>query len=182
MMPADSECCDTETCLSKMEIFDTPQGKQHELQRRAECNDDIPGNCYNIDGTASDISADGSTDCCTQTCSTCGSELSSGAVWEVCTSNVPGTMTASCGRLSRYDQEDFVCDFTKCPEDSYWGMGNEHIYKYMGIESELWKPVSDGDGSIVSVSQDENSAASISSVANIIFGIIGNAILFDWIH
>jgi hypothetical protein len=82
MQPGD--CCDTSTCMSKLETWDTPEGKEHELARRVDCDDDIPGNCYNMDGVASDMSTDGSTDCCSQTCSSCGSELASGAVFEIC--------------------------------------------------------------------------------------------------
>lgn len=133
MMPGD--CCDTSTCTSALEVFDTAAGQEYEIQRREGCNDDIPGNCYNMDGVATDMSADGSTDCCGQTCSKCGSELASGAVFEMCTSNSPGDMTATCGRLSRYSRQDFVCDFSKCPEDSHWGTKNEALYKYMGVEN-----------------------------------------------
>lgn len=136
-MPDDAECCDTDTCYSKMELFENEMGREHELNRREECGDDtIPGNCYNADGTASDLSQDGSTDCCSQTCSSCGSELATGAVWEPCTSNDPTTMTATCGRLSRYAQEDFICDFSKCSTGSHWGTGNTPIYLYMGIGPE----------------------------------------------
>jgi hypothetical protein len=132
MQPGD--CCETGTCMSKLETFDTPEGQEYELARREDCNDDIPGNCYNMNGVASDMSMDGSTDCCSQTCSSCGSELASGAVFEICTSNVPGNMTSTCGRLSRYSYEDYICDFSKCPEDSHWGSKGEAVWKYMGLE------------------------------------------------
>jgi len=135
MLPGD--CCDTGTCMSALEVFDTNAGQEYEIERREGCNDDIPGNCYNMNGVASDMSMDGSTDCCGQTCSKCGSELASGAVFEMCTANTPGNMTATCGRLSRYSQVDFVCDFKNCPEDSHWGTKNEALYKYMGVD----KPV-----------------------------------------
>eukprot|EP00536_Pseudo-nitzschia_multiseries_P011428 jgi/Psemu1/308179/fgenesh1_kg.386_\ len=108
MMP-DDECCEAGTCMSKLEVFDTLEGQEHELTRRESCDDAIPGNCYNMNGFATDVSQNGSTDCCSQTCSSCGSETASGASFEICTSNDPDTMTATCGRLSRYAQEDFVC-------------------------------------------------------------------------
>lgn len=133
MMP-DDECCEAGTCMSKLEVFDTLEGQEHELTRRESCDDAIPGNCYNMNGFATDVSQNGSTDCCSQTCSSCGSETASGASFEICTSNDPDTMTATCGRLSRYAQEDFVCDFSKCPEDSHWGKNNDFIWTYMGLE------------------------------------------------
>jgi hypothetical protein len=132
MMPGG--CCETGTCMSALEVFDTNAGQEYEIARREGCNDDIPGNCYNMDGVASDMSQDGSTDCCGQTCSKCGSELASGAVFEMCTANTPGNMTATCGRLSRYSQVDYICDFKNCPEDSYWGTKNDALFKYMGVE------------------------------------------------
>jgi hypothetical protein len=150
MQPGD--CCETSTCMSKVETWDTPEGKEHELARRVDCDDEIPGNCYNTDGVASDMSMDGSTDCCSQTCSSCGSELASGAVFEICTSNVPGEMTATCGRLSRYSLEDHVCDFSKCPENSHWGSQGDAVWKYMGIpkRTDLSIP---SDGGITDISE-----------------------------
>lgn len=130
-MPGD--CCETGTCMSKLEVFATTEGREYELARRGECNDEIPGNCYNVNGVASDMSRDGSTDCCSQTCSSCGSELASGAVFEVCTSNDPGGMTATCGRLSRYSLEDHICDFSECPSDTHWGSKGDAVWKYMGL-------------------------------------------------
>jgi hypothetical protein len=129
MQPGD--CCEEGTCLSKLETFDNQMGKDHELARRETCDDNIPGLCYNMDAVATDMSGNGSTDCCSQTCSTCGSETASGAVFEVCTSNTPDNMTATCGRLSRYTLEDFVCDFSKCAEDSHWGSGGDAVWMYM---------------------------------------------------
>mmetsp|Transcript_23651 Transcript_23651/g.23910 ORF Transcript_23651/g.23910 Transcript_23651/m.23910 type:complete len:377 (+) Transcript_23651:1076-2206(+) len=135
MADAGEDCCESETCFSNMEVFATDEGKEYELNRRTECNDDIPGNCYNMDGVANDLSEDGSTDCCSQTCRTCGSELASGAVWETCTSNTPSDMTATCGRLSRYAPTEHICDFTQCPVDSVWGTSNPAIYAYMGVDN-----------------------------------------------
>lgn len=134
VMNPDDDCCEKGTCMSKLEVFDSPEGELLELNRRESCNDEIPGNCYNMNGFATDVSQDGPTDCCSQTCSTCGPEIARGASFEMCTSNDPDTMTAKCGRLSRYAQEDFVCDFSKCPENSYWGKNNDAIWKYMGLE------------------------------------------------
>jgi len=133
MQPGD--CCEEGTCLSKLETFDNQMGIDHELSRRETCDDNIPGMCYNMDAVATDMSGNGSTDCCSQTCSTCGSETASGATFEICTSNTPGNMTATCGRLSRYALDDFVCDFSKCAEDSHWGTGGDAVWMYMGLQS-----------------------------------------------
>jgi len=177
LMPGD--CCDTETCMSKLETFDTPEGKEHELSRREDCNDDIPGNCYNMNGVASDLSADGSTECCSQTCSSCGSELATGAVFETCTSNIPGNMTATCGRLSRYSFEDYICDFSKCPSDTQWGSKGESVWKYMGLSkpTELSVP---GAGATdiaagISITQDtalNNDSASSSLLVSMSFVVV----------
>jgi len=169
MMPG--ECCDTETCFSKVEVFETVEGKEHELLRRSDCNDDIPGNCYNQDGTATDMSVSGSTDCCYQTCSSCGSELASAASWETCTANTPADMTAKCGRLSRYSLEDFICDFSKCPEDSHWGSKNNAVWKYMGKmkPSDLTVP---GDGVIDLVEPSAQSSTSGGSSVSMALGAL----------
>ena len=127
------ECCEAGTCKSKLETFDNDMGIEYELARREACDDSVPGNCYNANGVASDRSGDGSTDCCTQTCSTCGSELGEGAIWFPCTSFLGKNMTANCGQLSRYSLQDFVCDFKKCPNTSHWGSENDAIYEYMGL-------------------------------------------------
>lgn len=164
MADEDDECCDSETCFSNMELFDTDEGKEFELNRRSECNDDIPGNCYNMDGVANDLSADGSTDCCSQTCSTCGSELASGAVWETCTSNTPSEMKATCGRLSRYAQTEHICDFTKCPVESVWGTSNDAIYEYMGTEK-LSDTIDTDTASNTETSPETNSVVDESSSA-----------------
>lgn len=161
MQPGD--CCETQTCMSKLETWDTPEGKEHEMARREECNDDIPGNCYNTNGIASDMSQDGSTDCCSQTCSSCGSELASGAVFEICTSNVPGNMTATCGRLSRYALEDYVCDFSNCPSDSHWGKDGDAVWKYMGVAKPIELTTPGGGPTDISSGGNEESPPSMGS-------------------
>lgn len=150
MQPGD--CCETSTCFSTLETFDTPEGKEYELARRETCDDDIPGNCYNMEGTATDVSADGSTDCCSQTCSSCGSEVASGASFEPCTSNTPDAMTATCGKLSRYAQDNHICDFSKCPENSHWGSEKESVWKYMGINKFTDKEIPN-DGGVTDIAK-----------------------------
>ena len=44
MADEEDDCCESDTCFSKMELFDTDEGKEYELNRRTDCNDDIPGN------------------------------------------------------------------------------------------------------------------------------------------
>jgi len=177
MMPGD--CCDTDTCMSKLETFDTPEGTEHELARREECSDEIPGNCYNMNGIASDMSMDGSTECCTQTCSSCGSELASGAVFEICSSNVPGNMTATCGRLSRYSLENFICDFSKCPQDSHWGGTGDAVWKYMDLSKPI--DISEAGENSNPMSQDaalgNSGAPSVSFVLGVLSVGIVSALL-----
>jgi len=179
-MPGD--CCDTGTCMSKIEVFDTPEGNAYEMARREGCSDDIPGNCYNMNGVASDMSTDGSTDCCSQTCSSCGSELASGAVFEMCTSNVPGNMTATCGRLSRYSLEDHICDFSKCATDTHWASKGDAVWKYMGLSKptdlaivdgtvDISEPV-EGDKSMTEEDADALNDSAASSVSIVVVGVL----------
>ena len=164
MMP-DDECCDAGTCLSKLEVWDTQEGRDHEMARREDCNDEIPGNCYNMNGFATDVSQDGSTDCCSQTCSSCGSETASGASFEVCTSNDPNNTTATCGRLSRYAQEDVVCDFSECPRDSHWGTNNNALWTYMGLEKPTTSLDPPGKGA-TDIAEAEQGTAGAAESAN----------------
>jgi len=167
------DCCETGTCMSKMEKFDTPEGREYELKRRLDCDDEIPGNCYNMNGVASDMSMNGSTDCCSQTCSSCGSELAAGAVFEKCTTNFPNNMTAACGRLSRYSLEDHICDFSKCPENTHWHSDKDAVWKYMGLAN---PGVADGTIDIASDISEESSteedSAAVASSLSLLLGVL----------
>lgn len=91
-----------------------------------------------MDGVSTDVNRQGSIECCTQTCTTCSSELFPGVEWNPCTSNDPDALNATCGALSRYDQYDgyppITCDFSKCPEGTHWHVDGEALQTYMGIE------------------------------------------------
>ena len=175
-MPGD--CCATGTCMSKMEVFETPEGREYELQRRLECDDEIPGNCYNINGVASDMSMNGSTDCCSQTCSSCGSELSPGAVFEMCTTNFPNNMTAACGRLSRYSLVDHICDFSECPEKTHWSGDGDAVWKYMGLpkpgDLDPTIDIAIDGGGATEETEAENAVSAAAASASLVIGVVSS--------
>eukprot|EP00980_Cylindrotheca_fusiformis_P018999 scaffold6369_cov99-Cylindrotheca_fusiformis.AAC.3 len=126
-------CCEEGTCLSKIEDYNDPLGKEAETKRQAECDDNTPGLCYNEDGLGTDTNRQGSTNCCTRTCTECGIQDNPFALWKPCTSGNANDQTANCGFLSRYDQEAFVCDFSKCEEDDHWHPSRDPYKKYFKI-------------------------------------------------
>jgi len=128
----DTECCETETCYSRLVDWEDPIGKSTELERRDMCEDDIPGNCYNADEVGVGNDGEGSIDCCTQTCNVCGIELAKSAVWHSCTAYDDGKTTATCGFLSRYDSEPVTCDFAQCAEGTYWHPDGAAFKNYFG--------------------------------------------------
>jgi len=114
----DDGCCERGDCMSSLQDFTHPDGNKAETDRRAECDDAVPGLCYNEDGLGTDTNRLGSTNCCTRTCTECGIALASFAKWQSC-ENLDGTV-AECGRLSRYDRSPFQCDFSLCGADDAW--------------------------------------------------------------
>jgi len=139
MMRDDTDCCESKTCYSKLVDWKDPLGKAAELDRRDMCEDDVPGNCYNADGVGVGNDGEGSIDCCTQTCSGCGTELKHTAKWHSCNLNDkgetydPDDTTATCGFLSRYDSEPITCDFSQCPKGSHWHPDGPAFKKFFGI-------------------------------------------------
>merc|ERR1712060_554024 len=112
-------------------------GKKKEDERLAECKDGEPGLCYNEDGAGTDTNREGSTNCCTQTCSSCSIKDSPTAQWKQCTALDADTKSASCGFLSRYDQESFQCDFEKCEEGDHWHTeGEAYNMAFTSVPSE----------------------------------------------
>ena len=128
----EGNCCATGTCLSRFESFSDPIGRAAELERRSECDDAVPGLCYNEDGQGTDTDRQGSTNCCTQTCTACGIEENPFAQWKTCTSGDVESSTANCGFLSRYDDEAFVCDFSLCKEGDHWHPDGEAFKQFFG--------------------------------------------------
>ena len=127
-------CCGEGTCLSRLEDINDPIGQQAELERQAQCDDSIPGLCYNEDGAGTDTNREGSTNCCTRTCTECGIEDNPFAKWKPCTSGNAGDSTANCGFLSRYDADAFVCDFSKCAEGDHWHPSGSAYNQFFSIE------------------------------------------------
>ena len=119
-MVQEGDCCETGTCISKLEDFGHPLGQEAEMKRRDACNDDIPGLCYNEDGKGTDTNRLGSLNCCTKTCAQCGSEDNALAKWKGCTTDLLSNSTSNCGFLSRYDPSPHECDFSKCNEGDHW--------------------------------------------------------------
>jgi len=116
----DDGCCDRGDCISTVQDFNHPDGNKQELDRRELCDDAVPGLCYNEDGLGTDTNRLGSTNCCTRTCTECGTALSARVLWNPC-ENLDGTV-AECGRLSRYDASPFQCDFSLCGDDDTWNV------------------------------------------------------------
>jgi len=133
MNEGEGDCCDTGTCISTLEDFSHPDGTKLELERRSQCDDDMPGMCYNEDGMGTATNREGSTDCCSHQCSTCGIELSPSVMWKPCTAFDGEAKTGKCGYLSRYDQEMFECDFSLCDDDNKWSINGEAFAKAAGI-------------------------------------------------
>ena len=46
----EGDCCKQGNCLSIYESYDHPEGKAKEDERQSNCNDLMPGLCYNEDG------------------------------------------------------------------------------------------------------------------------------------
>lgn len=131
----EGECCGTGTCLSKLEDFSHAEGKAKELNRRLQCDDSMPGLCYNEDGKGTDTNGQGSKNCCTHTCSVCGTELSPFASWKPCTSLDGEGKTGKCGFLSRYDSEPYECDFSLCGSSDYWNPAAKPFRLAVGLET-----------------------------------------------
>lgn len=113
-------CCDDGTCISKYEDFNHPEGYSKEVKRRDQCDNLVPGVCYNADGVGNDVDGLGSKDCCKQKCSSCGTEMSPRALWKPCTAMDADSKIGKCGFLGRYDRTPFECDFSKCGRNDYW--------------------------------------------------------------
>jgi len=130
----EGNCCEEGTCLSRLEDFDDPVGRENELARQNACDNSIPGLCYNEDGAGTDTNGQGSKNCCTSTCTACGIEANPFANWKVCT---PGNETgkANCGFLSRYDLDQYVCDFSLCSMGDYWHPDGEAYQAFFESES-----------------------------------------------
>jgi len=121
--PEDKSCCESESCVARDKDYSDPIGKKKEDERKSQCNNNIPGLCYNEDGNGSPTNRQGSTNCCEYKCSECGTDLNPLALWKQCTSSdYPNSDTADCGYLSRYDSADapYVCDFSKCDRRDHW--------------------------------------------------------------
>jgi len=116
----EGDCCETSTCISIQEDYTHPKGKEVELARREQCDDDIPGMCYNEDGAGTRTNRMGSINCCAHTCSACGSELAPFASWKPCTSLDAESKIGQCGLLSAYDADAYECDFSLCESDDHW--------------------------------------------------------------
>lgn len=163
----EGDCCESGTCISTLEDFSHPDGKAKEQARRDECEDEKPGLCYNEDGKGTDTNRMGSTNCCTQTCKSCGTEDSAFAQWKPCADVDASNMTASCGFLSRYDSEPFVCDFSKCASGDHWSSDGEAMKALLAQD-----PSSSDD--------NDTSSASAAPVALLLlavssFGLISSA-------
>eukprot|EP00547_Thalassionema_nitzschioides_P003455 CAMPEP_0194203566 /NCGR_PEP_ID=MMETSP0156-20130528/3297_1 /TAXON_ID=33649 /ORGANISM="Thalassionema nitzschioides, Strain L26-B" /LENGTH=638 /DNA_ID=CAMNT_0038929339 /DNA_START=510 /DNA_END=2426 /DNA_ORIENTATION=+ len=116
----DDGCCERGDCISTLKDFEHPDGRAKELERRETCDDSTPGLCYNEDGLGTDTNRLGSTNCCTKTCTECGTELGAHALWKPCTA-LNGTV-GNCGFLSRYDSAPFQCDFSLCDDGDEWNV------------------------------------------------------------
>merc|ERR1711935_98807 len=127
------DCCEQGTCLSKLEDINGPIGEEAEMKRQEECDDSVPGLCYNEDGKGTDTNGQGSTNCCTRTCKECGIEDNPFAQWKQCSSG--SDSVANCGFLSRYDEKAFVCDFSLCEEGDHWHPNGDAYKKFFLTES-----------------------------------------------
>jgi hypothetical protein len=97
----------------------------------------MPGLCYNEDGKGTDTNGQqGSKNCCTHTCSVCGTELSPFARWKPCTSLDGEGKTGKCGFLSRYDSEPYECDFSLCDSSDYWNPTAKPFRIAAGLETD----------------------------------------------
>jgi len=114
----DDGCCATESCVGKHKDFSHPIGKKLEEDRKLLCNDDIPGLCRHTLNSAND-------DCCSNTCSECGTDKDPWFVWDTCTGGNATTNVGSCGIKSRYTGEMNYCDFSKCTDDQTWHVGKD---------------------------------------------------------
>jgi hypothetical protein len=132
----EGDCCDAGTCISKLEDFSHPMGKEAERTRRASCDDAIPGLCYNEEGVGTDTNRMGSINCCTMTCSECGTEASPFAKWQPCNSFNSETQSSNCGFLSRYDEAAFACDFSLCDADDVWNTDGVAFRQWTGDSEE----------------------------------------------
>lgn len=145
----EGDCCETGMCISKLEDYNHPMGRAAEEERRVSCDDTTPGLCYNEDGQGTDTNRLGSTNCCSETCSSCGTEASPFAKWQPCNSFSAGDQTANCGFLSRYDSEPFVCDFSKCKDGDVWATDGLAFQKWTatsGADLVVWSAAALGIG------------------------------------
>lgn len=131
----EGSCCDTGTCISKYEDFNHPEGYNKEVDRRENCENSVPGLCYNADGIGTDTDGMGSKDCCKQTCTSCGTEMSPRALWKPCTALDADKKTGTCGFLSRYSPAPFECDFSKCEKNDHWHTDKSPFKYAAGISS-----------------------------------------------
>lgn len=133
----EGDCCEQGNCLSIYESYDHPEGKAKEDERQSNCDDSMPGLCYNEDGAGTDTNMMGSANCCTQVCTGCGIIDSATAQWKECTSLDAEAGTASCGFLSRYAQEAHQCDYSLCKEGDHWHMdGDAYKTAFLGETKE----------------------------------------------
>jgi hypothetical protein len=128
----DDGCCEREDCISTLDDFSHPDGNAKELARRDSCDDSVPGLCYNEDGLGTDTNRLGSTNCCSRTCTECGTALGPYVLWKPC-ENLDGT-TADCGLLSRYDRAPFQCDFSLCEDEETWNVDKCPFISWSGGE------------------------------------------------
>merc|ERR1712129_178862 len=98
----------------------------------------------------------GSTDCCAMTCSECGILTKFTAQWKPCEALNSEDSTAACGFLSRYDQEPFKCDFSKCATGDHWHTEGAAFRNAFGITDEDVAPTAEED---VTLNSAEDSAA-----------------------
>jgi len=128
----DTSCCETQTCVGNHKNFEHPIGKAKEEARKKLCLNDSPGRCLN---TVTSVD-----DCCTNQCSTCGSDVSPYNSWATCTTGNATTGNATCGyggHGGRYSP--FECDFSQCDVGHTWHPDGDHYKNWMStVDPEGW--------------------------------------------
>jgi len=168
----EGDCCETETCISIYEDYDHPEGKAKEDARVAECKDEVPGLCYNENGNGTDTNRQGSTNCCTHTCSSCGIKDSATAQWKQCTALDAEAKSASCGFLSRYDGEAYQCNYTLCEEGDHWNTEGEAYLTAFDPEAPSPAPPVDEPSPETPATTPEESTPSSASVLHASVGVL----------
>jgi len=119
----DDSCCDTKSCIGNHLNFEHPIGKAMEDERKTLCRDDIPGRCVNQDES----------DCCTNTCTQCGTDISPFNEWAACDAGNATSGIGECGYgghggyYSKYE-----CDFSKCDADTAWAVTGDLFKDWIG--------------------------------------------------